>query len=195
MKNLYSDRRSQYSLMVIRSALFELLEEKDLKNITVTDICKQADINRGTFYKYYKDVPDLFSQIESSLIDEVCRIIEEDCINTFSIEKVISNILTVIIENKDLHYLLVKNPTEIHYLRKIVQRFHTQFIEIMLKNIPQLTEKNANICFEYILGGTISLIIQWLSKNMDITQKEMENILIRFIYSIFDKDNFKNMKR
>lgn len=193
MKNLHSDRRSKYSLQVIRSALFELLEEKSLEKITVTDICNQADINRGTFYKYYKDVPDLFSKIESSIIDEACQIIEKDCINSFSIKKVISNILSVINDNKDFNYLLVKNPTELHCLREIVQRFYPQFIEVMLKNIPQLTEKNINICFEFILGGTINLIIQWSSKNIDISQKEMEDVLIRFIYSIFNENNFKEL--
>ena len=75
MKNSQLDRRSRYSMHAIRSALFELLKEKELQNITVTDICRLADINRGTFYKYYKDVPDLYAQIETSIAEEIYLII------------------------------------------------------------------------------------------------------------------------
>lgn len=54
------DRRTKYTLKMIRIAMFELLERKSIDSITVTDICREADINRGTFYKYYRDVRDLF---------------------------------------------------------------------------------------------------------------------------------------
>ena len=39
-----TDRRTKYTKSVIRQALFDLLKEKPLNKITVTDICKMADI-------------------------------------------------------------------------------------------------------------------------------------------------------
>ena len=48
------DRRTRYSIKAIRYAMFELLETKSLDSISVTNICAIADINRGTFYKYYR---------------------------------------------------------------------------------------------------------------------------------------------
>ena len=44
-----TDRRTKYTKSVIREALFDLLKEKPLAKVTVTDICKLADINRSTF--------------------------------------------------------------------------------------------------------------------------------------------------
>lgn len=38
------------SRRMIQHALVELLQEKELDKITVTDIVTRADINRGTFY-------------------------------------------------------------------------------------------------------------------------------------------------
>ena len=35
-----TDRRTKYTKSVIRQALFDLLKEKPLNKITVTDICK-----------------------------------------------------------------------------------------------------------------------------------------------------------
>ena len=63
-----TDRRTKYTKSVIRQALFDLLKEKPLNKITVTDICKMADINRSTFYSYYEDA--LISQVTGYSVKE-----------------------------------------------------------------------------------------------------------------------------
>ena len=57
------DRRTQYSKRVIREALYELMQEKPLNKITVTEICALADVNRSTFYAYYTDIFNLHESI------------------------------------------------------------------------------------------------------------------------------------
>lgn len=49
-------RSSLRSKKLIINALVDLLDEKPLDKITVTDIVKKADINRGTFYAHYENV-------------------------------------------------------------------------------------------------------------------------------------------
>jgi hypothetical protein len=39
--------------MVIKEALLDLLAKKDYSDITITDICRTSEINRGTFYLHY----------------------------------------------------------------------------------------------------------------------------------------------
>ena len=45
------DRRTVYTRMVIKTALFDLLAEKQLSKITVKEICERAQINRAPFYR------------------------------------------------------------------------------------------------------------------------------------------------
>lgn len=67
-------RNSLRSKRLIQEALAQLLLEKSLEKITVTDIVDKAGINRGTFYAHYSDIPDMlhhlmqqtFSMIHSS---------------------------------------------------------------------------------------------------------------------------------
>ena len=59
------DRR-RYTLSVIREAFFALLAEVGFAKMTVADICRCADINRGTFYLHYEDK---FALLDA-LIDE-----------------------------------------------------------------------------------------------------------------------------
>ncbi|MBQ2217359.1 MAG: TetR/AcrR family transcriptional regulator, partial [Firmicutes bacterium] len=58
------DRRVVRTKKAIRSAFAELLSEKDYNDITVTDIAERADINRKTFYNYYRNTEDLVKEIE-----------------------------------------------------------------------------------------------------------------------------------
>ncbi len=51
-------------------ALFTLLDQKTFQQITITDIVTEADVNRGTFYKHYRDKEELLdSIIEEILMD------------------------------------------------------------------------------------------------------------------------------
>lgn len=43
-------------------ALIALLEEKDLGYITVKEICRQAGVNRFTFYPHYETIADLVDE-------------------------------------------------------------------------------------------------------------------------------------
>ena len=59
------------------------MEEKGFEAITVSDLTKKADINRGTFYLHYKDKYDLLEQSEEEIFVELDRIAEEawDAVN------------------------------------------------------------------------------------------------------------------
>ena len=65
------DRRTAYTRMVIKESLYKLLEKKHLSEITVKELCAQADINRTTFYRNYMDIYDLYEQLEEELIEQV----------------------------------------------------------------------------------------------------------------------------
>ncbi len=63
------DRRTRYTLMVIHDAFFELLDEMGFSKITVSDICRRAQINRGTFYLHYEDKYALLKTIIDEALD------------------------------------------------------------------------------------------------------------------------------
>ena len=65
------DRRTKYTKKTIKDTLINLLSEKDINKITVSEICKIADVNRATFYRYYLDVYDLLNHIEQDFEEEL----------------------------------------------------------------------------------------------------------------------------
>ena len=71
------DRRARYTKMVIHDAFFELLESEGFDKMSVTDICKRADVNRGTFYLHYEDKYALLDELIDEALDNVA-VIEPD---------------------------------------------------------------------------------------------------------------------
>lgn len=57
-----TDRRIIRTKRAIYNAMTELMMKKPLDQITVTDIARNADINRKTFYTYYSSPEDVISE-------------------------------------------------------------------------------------------------------------------------------------
>ena len=52
------------SKQLIRQALIALLDKKgSMSEVTVSDICHEANINRGTFYNHYGNTTDVLEEI------------------------------------------------------------------------------------------------------------------------------------
>lgn len=56
-KGDYNGRFTENKNQITNSKCFvELLKEKSIHCITITDICAKAQINRSTFYSHYEDI-------------------------------------------------------------------------------------------------------------------------------------------
>ena len=68
--NTKNNSRRRESREKIGKVFVELLQTRELNQITVSDICKKADLNRSTFYANYLDVYDLADQVRMELENE-----------------------------------------------------------------------------------------------------------------------------
>ena len=54
--NIKNNQRHKETINGIDAAFVSLLNEKELKDISVSELCERAEINRSTFYENYADV-------------------------------------------------------------------------------------------------------------------------------------------
>lgn len=181
MKNSHSDRRTRYSLQMIRLALFQLLEEKELSAITVTDICKAADINRGTFYKYYRDVGDLFYQIEKEFSESLHAVFKETEAEDFDIKQFLLDTLQIISKNRDFIHVIRKGNTTSRLVEDIMSVIRPYSFQIIQKAYPDSSSVKQSYLLEYRLGGIINMIVKWLEDDMVIPFKEMQEMIIQIV--------------
>ena len=76
--NTPNNQRRKESQNKIESVFIELLQSKEVSQISVTDICKLANVNRSTFYANYLDIYDLSDKIKAKLVNEVKNIYSEE---------------------------------------------------------------------------------------------------------------------
>ena len=57
--NTTNNKRSLATEECLKNALIVLLKDKELADISVTELCNAADIERSTFYAHYEDVSAL----------------------------------------------------------------------------------------------------------------------------------------
>ena len=76
--NTPNNKRRRDSRNRMETAFVRLLQHRELKQITVTDICKAADVNRTTFYANYLDLYDLADAVQKRLEAEVLGLYQEE---------------------------------------------------------------------------------------------------------------------
>jgi len=97
--NKKTDRRTLYTQSVIKDAFIKLLQRKHIGKITVTEICKLAEINRATFYIHYHDPYDLMEKLEAEqgakLVEALSKLLQGDAISAhiFDLPQHIRNII------------------------------------------------------------------------------------------------------
>lgn len=154
------DRRVRYTKKAIRESFLDLLENKPLEKISVTEICKNADINRGTFYSHYSDPFELKHCLEQELVD----VLVEGAKNAPSGRLTSLNALTILEENKDLCRLFCgPNGDMDAFIRIIMDHSESYFSGVMQggDNIPE-THKE---CLHIMLVSAVSALIKFWYEN------------------------------
>lgn len=77
MKNGGIDKRIIKTKNAIYDAFKELVQEKDMSDITISELTARANITRSTFYMYYNTVSDVRADIENGIIARIDKIMSE----------------------------------------------------------------------------------------------------------------------
>ncbi len=82
------DRRAQYTKQLIIDTFLQLLNKKPFPKITVTEICRLAEINRGTFYLHYYDILDVLNAVFDEMLKDTSSALDHvlcpDCTSNCS---------------------------------------------------------------------------------------------------------------
>src|SRR6516164_5294062 len=68
---LPGDRRVRRTQATLQRTLIDLVQERDLSQITVADVADLADVSRSTFYDHYQDVHELAEAASTSMLDDM----------------------------------------------------------------------------------------------------------------------------
>ena len=74
--NVKNNSRFKISNKKIEDAFLTLIKAHRYENITISQVCKQANINRSTFYCHYDDINDFVIKIEQKFANSLAKIFQ-----------------------------------------------------------------------------------------------------------------------
>ena len=152
--NTPNNKRKKASIERIEKVFIELLQTKELNEISVSDICKRAGLNRTTFYANYTDIYGLADAIRGKLENEVSGLYKEEVTQGFNSNDYLK-LFRHIKDNQifyntyfklgyDNNYKIIRYDTalaRVHFQNRFIE-YHMEFFKAGITHIIKLWLKN-----------------------------------------------------
>ena len=170
------DRRVIKTKRAIKNAFAKLLSQKDINDITISDIAAEADINRTTFYNYYAGVHEVIDEIENDVVSHFdAALTEIDFKNSLNRPNLIFEKLTNII-NADMDffgYLLSMN-SNVSLSSKITDML-TGKVKTLIMQYVDVDEVHVDIMLEFMISGMVAVYRRWFNSDRSEPVEEISS--------------------
>ncbi len=171
--NTKNNKRRQATKEAIEKVFVELLQEKELDKISVSEICHITGYNRSTFYANYIDIYDLADKIREGLEKQVEEL--------FAVQDVLS--MEVSGKYNTGEYLRLFRhiyDNQIFYKTYFKLGYDNQPIKLdeMAKNKELFNGKHLDYHIEFFRAGLNAVLKKWLSGGCKETPEEIHEVLI-----------------
>lgn len=168
MENL----RVRLTKQMIHTGLLELLEEKNIEKISVTELCQKATVNRTTFYKYYGSQFDVLNEIINDLFQEIRKIGEN-----YKVSRLFQReILQYLQENKKLCVTLIDRVPFEMFSAKLMD---IEYLDQKTKDSfsDQYSDRQKDYLLRYYQNGCFGLMSCWLHDQLPLSIDELQDVV------------------
>lgn len=180
-----TDLRITKSKEAFHQAFFQLLQDYDFEEMTITIICQKANMNRGTFYRHYATKDDLFNEIITMISSDIVQAYYEpyeinphltpDTIDYESIR-----IFQHIYSYKEFYSIVFKKDSAI----KLHTIFYDQMKELMMDMFyirGDIDGINSDLLTSYSTYAIIGMIVEWVRTDFAYSIEYMNEQLSKII--------------
>ena len=170
------DRRVKYTKMVLKESFIKLLEKKDISQVSIKEICEDADINRTTFYAHYNDQYDLLRKIENELLDNIGAHLDQidGNINAVALAEKIFDYLK---ENAKLCKLLLSERGDFTFQKRVMMLVYDKIIT-EITDTKKITKEDAEYVYAFTITGCVGIVQKWLDEDMKKSSYFMAEMVI-----------------
>lgn len=158
---MQESRKTRYTRRALRQALVEALAERPIADVTVADLCRRADLSRGTFYLHYANPADLLANWEDDLFDTFSAPLRE---GTGTDTTFLVTVLRELAAHPDTARLIAQPGST------LVARFFAfkreQNEAHCRAKYPDLDDRGRGYVLTFLEQGAIHLIAEWIDGGM-----------------------------
>lgn len=178
------DRRVLKTKRAIRQAFMSLVQTNEPKNITVTDICLLADINRKTFYNNYADIDQLVEEIEYEIVGTFeALLVSQPHESYVGNPQAFFELLTETIRSYYTHYATIISGYQTNGLvEKVKHTLTLKVKEFMIKS-ERFDRGRIDWIASYVISGVLGLYQDLFSQAADFSTPEIARMIKEMIMS------------
>lgn len=164
--------------MAIAFSLKELLLEKSLEKITISDITKKCGINRQTFYYHFRDIFDLIKWICEQDTEKALR--ENRTYDTW--QEGFLAIFNMIIKDKNFILNIYHNISKDYLYRYLYKVTYQLLYAVVDEKASQFNVKDDDKIFiaNFYKYSFVGIFLEWIDSGM----KEDPKLIIQHLNSI-----------
>lgn len=162
-----SDRRSRRSRAAMERALLELIGDRDLNQISVSDVTSRADVHRSTFYEHYTDVHDLAASACTEMFDQLVAAASALSVagpSKGAAHPPLTALFAHVAEHRALYRALLGPDGSARVINHLLQRM-TEAIRLRLPAAAESVDPEggtADSAAAFISGALLGAIADWL---------------------------------
>ena len=171
-----TDRRVKKTEKALAEALSTLLVNKKIQAITIRELTETADVHRSTFYTHYKDIYDLYDQLESNFFRDLNEILSYDPAHSY--EELYTRLIDYVYANTFLYRLFILNHGDILFQKKVKQVIEENYLNIWLYEDKKtiITEEMRFFTKSHV-QGCLSVLNRWVESSYKYSKKELLELL------------------
>lgn len=186
----FTDLRIMKTQERLQNALLELLGEKELKAITVKEICDKAGISRNAFYQHYGYKEDLYDQMVATATEEIRNslnpvISDASHLDQSAVASYAKHIIDGISSVRDLIYVMLKGDDGI-FLRQLTDLIFGQNLINAIPFFDVKDSKELRLFYEFLSAGMAAFIIKWVLGD-DISEDKAVELLTEILVQVSSK--------
>ena len=162
--------RTQTALL---EALEDLIKTKKLSNITITELCTAAKINRNTFYYHYNNIFEFLDEHKKIIIEDLNEISE---ISKTHNKQNLVEVFTVLKKHPHFLNILISPNCDLDFFNEIFDVASSKASIIFTKDPSIITNREKLLC-AYCNAGCNAVIITWIMNDMKETPEEIADFI------------------
>lgn len=165
----------------IREALLEMMSEHELRDITISELCVHAKINRKTFYRHYRAVGDVITEIENDILGEFAAVFRSHRSSIFDVGAVLHEISSSVEQRREYFTRLMKHNPDILSKGKIKAAL-CRMVSVSLRNSGTIKDKTAiPAAAEFTVSGVLALYAAWFDGGCEENLEKLTEVAVKII--------------
>ena len=162
-----TDLRIIKTRRTIRNALVDLMSEKELSAVTISELSARAEINRKTFYRHYRTIRDVVAELENEILSEFSEIIKNGNDSLLNIGAVFRDISALVERRRDFFVRLMTYNHDLFNNGKIKAMLRKTLSVSLRKAGAAMGEQSIKAVSEFLISGVLALYADWFDNNCE----------------------------